>query len=171
VQPAEYAPEYSPAERVRFVGFGLAAGALVLAACQLWLFPLLREFSASAPCRSVFGFSGLAVLFHGMFVGIPGVAAALVGLLVGRRGAKVLRQGRHPPAGEKVFRRTLVVRGAKAKVLGWVQLLAALPVLGLAAWGAFQAQALLDQVPRNPARCAVSLTSCPAGSAHPARPC
>ncbi len=151
MQPIEYAPEYSPAERVRFLALGLAAGAVVVAVCQLWLFPLLREFSASAHCRSVFGFSGIAVLFYGMFVGVPLLVALLVGVLVGRRGVKVLRQGRLPPSGERVFRRTPVIRGVKAKVIGCVQLIAAVPLLGLAIWGTFQARALVDQFHRQPA--------------------
>ena len=150
--PIEYAPEYSPAERVRFLVFGLAAGAVVIAVHQLWLIPLLRAFSATAHCRSVFGFSGIAVLFHGLFVGVPLLVALLVGLVVGRRGAKVLRQGRLPPAGEKVFRRTAVIRGTKARLLGWVQLLAALPAFGLAVWGVFQAQSIVDQFHRQPTR-------------------
>jgi hypothetical protein len=160
MQAIEYAPEYTAAQRRRIVVLGVAAGALVLAVCQFWLFPMWREFSATAQCRTVFGFNGMAVLFHGLFVGLPLGSALLVAMLVGWRGAKVLRQGRIPPVGEKVLRRTPVVRGAKAKALGWVQLLAAVPLLGLAVWGAFQAQALLAEVQRHPARCA------PAHSLH-----
>ena len=143
--PVEYAPEYTPAQRLRIVVLGLVAGALVLAVCQFWLFPLLRAFAPAAHCRTVFGFSGVAVLFHGVFVGLPLSSALLVAVLLGRRGMKVLREGRVPPSGEKVFRRTPIVRGMKAKALGWVQLLAAVPLLGLAVWGVFQAQALVAQ--------------------------
>ena len=152
--PVEYAPEYTAAQRLRIVVLGLVAGAWVLALCQFWLSPLVRAFSASAHCRTVFGFSGVAVLFHGVFVGLPLTSALLVAMLLGRRGIKVLREGRMPPAGEKVFRRTPIVRGVKAKALGWVQLLAAVPLLGLAVWGAFQAQGMVAEVQRHPVRCA-----------------
>ena len=154
VQPVEYAPEYSHAERVRFVVLGTAAGALVVAGCQFWFFPLLREFSASAHCRNVLGVSGIAVLFYGVFVGVPLHAALLVGALIGRRGFKVLREGRLPPSGEKVFRPTPVIRGAKAKLLGYVQLFAAAPLFGLAVWGVVQAQATVQQAQQYPVRCA-----------------
>lgn len=154
----EYAPEYTAAQRLRMAVMGVAAGAPVLAACQFWLFPLLRAFAASAHCRTLFGFSGVAVLFHGIFVGLPLGTALLVAMLVGRRGLKVLRQGRIPPLGEKVFRRTPVVRGLKAKALGWIQLLAAVPLLGLAAWGAFQAQAMVAEAQRHPVRCAPAVS-------------
>jgi hypothetical protein len=149
----EYAPEYSHAERVRLVVLGLVAGSLVISACQLWFFPALREFSQSADCRTVFGFSGVAALYYGVFVGVPTFAALLVGMTVGRRGVKVLRQERVPPLGEKVFRRTEVIRGSKARLLGYVQLFAAAPLLALALWGAFQAQANVDKAQQRPARC------------------
>ena len=38
-----------------------------------------------------------------------------------------------------------VVRGARAKVLGYVQLFVAVPLFGLSAWGAFQAESLVMQ--------------------------
>lgn len=151
--PVEYAPEYSRAERIRFVAIGAAVGATFIGACQLWLFPWLREFSASVSCRAVFGLSGTAVLFYSMFVGIPLHAALLVGVLVGRRGLRVLRQGRIPPVGERVFRRTPVIRGVKARLLGYLQLFAAVPLLGLAAWGVFQAESLVRQAESHPASC------------------
>jgi hypothetical protein len=154
VQPVEYAPEYSHAERVRFFVLGSAAGALVFVVCQFWFFPLLREFSASAHCRSVLGISGIAVLFYGVFVGVPLHAALLLGALAGRRGFKVLREGRHPPSGEKVFRPTPVIRGTKAKMFGYLQLFAAAPLFGLAVWGGFQAQGLVKQAQERPAQCA-----------------
>lgn len=154
VSSVEFAPEYSRAERVRFVVRWSAIGGLLVLACRLWFFPWLHQFSASAHCRSIFGVSGTVVLLYGAFVGIPLFACALVGVLVGWRGYKVVRQGRIPPAGEKVFRPTRVVRGAKAKLLGFLQLsTAALPFL-LAVWGSFQAHSLAAQAERAPARCA-----------------
>ena len=150
----EYAPEYSHAERVRFLVLGAAIGATLIAVCQFWFFPWLREFSVSASCRTVFGFSGIAVLLYGVFVGLPLQAALLVGVLVGRRGFRVLRQGRTPPVGERVFRRTPVIRGSKAKLLGYVQLFAAVPLLGLSAWGVFQADGLIRQAESRPMSCA-----------------
>lgn len=165
--PVEYAPEYTPAQRLRIVVLGLVAGALVLAVCQFWLFPLLRAFAPAAHCRTVFGFSGVAVLFRGVFVGLPLSSALLVAVLLGRRGMKVLREGRVPPSGEKVFRRTPIVRGVKAKALGWVQLLAAVPLLALAVWGVFQAQAMVAQAQRHPVRCAPAVSQLGALAAPP----
>ena len=156
VHPVDYAPEYSHAERIRFVVRGVIAGALIVAVCQLWFFPLLREFSADAHCRSVLGVSGIAVVFYGVFVGVPLQAALLLAAFVGRRGYKVLREGRLPPAGEKVFRPTPVIRGTRAKMLGYVYLLAAAPLFGMAVWGSFQAQLLVTEAHNRPKSCAAN---------------
>lgn len=149
----EFAPEYSRTERIRFLLQALAAGAAVMAVCRLWLLPWLREFSVSAHCRSWLGIRGTAVLFHGLFVGLPLLAALLVGAFVGRRGLKVLREGRVPPAGEKVFRPTPVRRGARARLSGCVQLLSAVPLVALAAWGSLQSRALVEQAAPRPVQC------------------
>ena len=151
--PVEFAPEYTKGERVRFVALGALAGAAVISVCQLWFFPWLRDFSASAPCRSFFGVNGIVLLMYGMFVGVPLLAAVLVGALVSRRGYKILRQGRVPPRGEKVFRPTPVQTGAKARWSGYMQLLSVVPLLGLTVWGAFQAQSLVANAAGTPVKC------------------
>ncbi len=150
----EFAPEYTRTERVRFVVLSLGAGAFLMLLCQLWLFPWLREFAASAHCRLVFGFKGTSLLFYGVFVGVPLLAALLLGTLVGRRGYRVLREGRIPPSGEKVFRPTRIRRGREAKLSGYIQLVSPVPLLALAVWGGFQAQALVVQAESTRERCA-----------------
>lgn len=150
----EFAEEYSPTERVRMVVVGLVVGAALIAAGKLWLFPWLGQFSASAACRSVLGLSGVTVLLHGLFVGIPLFSAILVGSTVGRRGYKILSQGQIPPVGEKVLRPTRIERGRKATVFGYVHILASAPLVALAVWGYFQAGELEGQIHIEPANCA-----------------
>ena len=154
--PVEFAPEYSKAERVRFLVLAFAAGALLVAVCQLWFFPWLRDFSAAAQCRSIFGINGTVLLFYGVFVGLPLHAALLIAATAGRRGYRILREGRTPPSGEKVFRPTPIIRGAKARLSGYMQIFCAAPLLALAIWGGFQAHALVTQTEAVPARCAAN---------------
>jgi hypothetical protein len=140
MQPTpEFAEEYTVRERVRFVLLGVLIGALLVAACKLWFFPWLKEFSAVAPCRTVFGVNGLTVLWYGLFVGLPLHAAVLVGVTSGWRGYKVLRDGQCPPVGERVFRPTHIRRGSAARRIGYWHLGACLPLLALALWGGLQA--------------------------------
>ena len=149
----EFAPEYTKTERIRFVLVAFAVGAAVTLASRLWFFPWLREFAASAPCRSVSGVTGTTALFYGLLVGLPLFLAVLVGAFVGRRGYRVLREGCLPPSGEKVFRPTPIRRGTKAKLPGYVQLFSFTPLLALALWGAFQARQLVAQAELRPVKC------------------
>lgn len=152
----EFAEEYTRRERVRFIVLGGLAGALVVAVGKLWFFPWLHAFSRSAHCQSILGVNGALILLHGLFVGVPLFGAIVVGCTVGRRGFKILRQGQVPPAGEKVFRPTRIVRGARAKALGLVHVGAALPLLALAAWGFFQPGQIARPALLPDASCAAS---------------
>ena len=163
--PVEYAPQYSRAERVRLIALGAIIVTPLMCALQFWFFPWLREFSATAACRVVFGTNALELLFYGLFVGLPLQAGLVVLALFGYRGFKVLRQGRVPPQGEKVFRPTPVLRGSRATVIGYLQLFAAAPVFALAVWGASEAGTLIKQAQGLPAHCA---PSAPAGGQLPA---
>ena len=155
----EFSEEHTNAERIRFVALGTLAGALVVAVCKLWFFPWLSAFSASAPCRSVFGFSGSAVLAHGLFVGMPLFAALLVIVTLGRRGLRIVREGRVPTSGEKVFRRTRIQRGAKAKIIGYAHVFAATPMLALSIWGTYQAETFARLSDRKPSACEAALSA------------
>ncbi len=154
----EFAEEHTNAERIQFVALGTLAGALTIGACKLWFFPWLSAFSASAPCRSVFGFSGATVLAHGLFIGMPLFAALLVIVTVGLRGLRIVREGRVPTSGEKVFRRTRIQRGAKAKVIGYAHVFAATPMLALSIWGTYQAENFARLPDRRSSACAAALS-------------
>lgn len=151
----EFAEEYSRRERIRIVVFGIVAGAVLVLAGKIWFFPWLQAFSATAACRTVLGLSGSTVLSYGLFFGLPMSVALAIGLSFGRRGFRILREGRVPPSGEKVFRTTRVERGARAKQAGLLQMLAVVPPFVLALWGLFQAEDMVGSAPLEPLNCAV----------------
>ncbi len=155
---AEFAEEHTDAERIRLVVVVALAGALFVAVCKLWFFPWLRVFSESAACRSVFGIDGATVLGYGLFVGIPLFATLLVVVTAGRRGVRIVREGRVPPSGEKVFRRTRIRRGAMATVIGYVHALSATPLVAMCIWGNYQVDAFARQLDRNRSECAAALS-------------
>jgi len=150
----EFAEEYSTNERIRIIGLGGVIGAVLIYLGDAWFFPWLTEFSASAACRTVFGVNGVLVLFYGLFVGLPLLVAIGIGISFGRRGIRILREGRVPPSGEKVFRPTRIARGAKAKTAGVMQLVAVIPPLALALWGFGQAENLARAALEQPQACA-----------------
>ena len=152
----EFAAEYTRIERIRFLVIGMLAGALVVLSSKMWLFPWLREFATSAPCRKVLGIEGVTVLWYGLFVGIPLQVAVLFIATVGWRGYKILRDGQVPPFNEKVFRPTRIRRGFKAKMIGYINLLAVFPPIALTIWGGFQAEELSSKTRSKVDVCAAS---------------
>lgn len=139
LQEAEFAPEYTPAERVRLIAIIVAVALALAAASKYWLIPALRAFADNAHCYEVAGVQGATLLFYGTMFGFPLLAAILTGAMFGWRGYKTLRDGQFPPLGEKVMQRTPVRRGRQARLIGWLHQLAFLPLLALACWGYVQA--------------------------------
>lgn len=102
---------------------------------------------------------GRFVVWYGLFIGIPLSAALIVAGTTGYRGYKVLRDGQAPPKGEKVFKPTRIVRGVKAKMIGYLQLFSFVPLLAFAIWGGFQAHAMSVVAQAKPNNCENSPTA------------
>lgn len=148
----EFAEEHSLPDKIRLIVIYLATGAAAVFVGKTWLLPAIHEFTITAHCREVLGFSGLSVLFYGLFVAMPLTVALLVGLTMGRHGYRVLRNGQLPPIGEKVFRPTRIERGRKAKLIGYAQMYSFLLPLAIAVWGLPQASGLIASFPAEVAR-------------------
>ena len=141
----EFAVEYSLRERIWLVGCYLTVAGTFALLWKLWLLPALSSFVATAACRSVFGFPGTTALLYGSFVGLPLLAALLVASTLGFRGWRILRDGQSPAIGAKVFRSTRIKRGAAARRIGYLHLLAFTPLLVIAIWGTFTANSLSEK--------------------------
>ena len=155
-QEPEFAEEHTAAERIRVVIIGAVTGALVILMGKSWLFPWFREFASSAPCRNIFGIEGVTVLWYGLFVGMPVAVTILVVSMFGWRGYKIIRDGQFPPAKEKVYRPTKIRRGKKARLIGYIHLLAFLPSLVLSIWGSYQAKEMLRTIHPSTSTCAAN---------------
>ncbi|MDQ1815399.1 hypothetical protein RBA41_19025 [Massilia sp. CCM 9210] len=135
----EFAEQYTPAERTRIrlliipPVIGVAVGA------KLWFFPWLAAFSATAECSDIGGVNGIVVLNYGLFVGLPLLIAAVVGLVFGIPGFKSLRSGQFPAPGSKVFSPRRILRGRLATLYGAARVLLTAACLGMAIWGCFAA--------------------------------
>lgn len=148
----EFTETYSRNERVRVVLLDAVLGAAALATWKWWALPWITDFADSAPCRSVFGADATTVLWLGLFVGLPALIAALLGLTLGRSGVAILRHGQYPPRGAKGFRPIRIRRGATARWIGYLHLLACVPFIAIAVRGYGQAGALSHLA--GPAQCA-----------------
>jgi hypothetical protein len=150
----EHAAEYTKRERVRFFAVSVVLGGAALVGARLWLFPWLGDFASNAHCRVVLGIPGTTALWYGLFFLFPLSVAAVLAGTFGRRGLKVLRQAQFPPAGEKVFRPTLIRRGAQARLIGYAHLLLVLLPVVLALWGLGQARSFEKTFSPSPGNCA-----------------
>ena len=136
MDPIETAPLYTRAERLRRLTIGAAIGAVVLGLVKLWLLPWFAAFAAAASCDVA------RQLVHAVLVGVPLLAAVAIGVPFGRIGLGILRERQFPRRGTKVFRPTPIRRGAAAKRIGVLHLVAFVPFVALALWGQVQASAL-----------------------------
>ena len=152
----EFAEQYTTAERIRFIIISIVFNGAIIAICKLYFFPWLNAFASSAHCRTFLGYDGLAVLWYGLFVGMPLSFAALVGGIFGYRGYKILRDNQMPPLHEKVFRPTRIVRGKKARLFGYFHLLAFTPLMAISIWGIPQAATMVSRTNSQPFNCAVN---------------
>jgi hypothetical protein len=152
----EFADEYTKQEKIRFVILYLTAGPFIYFTHEQWIFPWLRWYASTAYCHSVFGYSGILILW----VGLPIVSGLLIGACTVWPGIKTLKQGQYPPKGSKVFKPTKILRGKAATFRGSSLLLAPCLFVAVAIWGAFQ-------IPRMPEENSVKLdySVCKAGQA------
>lgn len=146
----EFADEYTKQEKIRFVILYLTAALFIYITHEQWVFPWLRWYASTAYCHSVFGYSGILILWAGLFVGLPIFLGLLIGTCTVWPGIKTLKQGQYPPKGSKVFKPTKILRGKAATFRGLSLLLAPCLFVAVAIWGAFQ-------VPRMPKENSVKL--------------
>jgi hypothetical protein len=155
-QSTEFAEQYTTTERLRLVALFIVSGFAIVALSKIYFFPSLNAFAESAHCRTILGLDGLAVLWYGLFVGMPLLCAMLVAGVIGFRGYRILRDSQTPPIGEKVFRPTRIIRGTKAKWFGLLQLLSCTPFLVIMIWGFPQATSMLEHAKSKPVNCSAT---------------
>ena len=138
------APEYTKRERIVLVVKHLAWVAPLFAVSKLWFFPWLESYAAKAHCYKYGLFTGVHVVFYGVFVGLPLLSAIIVFILEGRRSIRVIQLGQNPLPNEKVFKTTKYSYGLKAKVKPIILLGILLFLIGLSMRGVFWANDIID---------------------------
>ena len=143
----DYAPEYTTKERISIILKVLAwAGPLVLT-LQFWFFPWLKQYSANAHCYQYGNFTGLHIIFYGLFIGLPLLMACMLLILEGKRSINIIKLGQSPLPGEKVLRPTKYIYGTQAKLKAYLFFAIMILVLGLSVQGYFWAQPLITKIP------------------------
>ena len=146
-QPAPaYAPQYSRQERWRALALSLLFIVPVISLLQFVFFPWLRDFSAHADCRSLFGISGHSFVFSLTLAGLPLLLSLASIMYCLPQALKIFAGGQFPPAGAKTYRPTRIRTGRMAYAIAWLHIAFPLCLLLLALWGGVQAHALMQQL-------------------------
>ncbi len=143
--PIEYAPLYSRSERLKKALPTLAIAALIYWSYQRYFQQWLTWYLETMHCHQFFTLTGIEVLWLSMFVGIPMFCAMTIAIALLPTGYKTLRDKQYPPIGNKVFQKTKIVKGNKAKFKGWMHLLSPLIFVLFACWGYLQ----VEQMPTD----------------------
>ncbi|EGR1768205.1 hypothetical protein RII68_004735 [Vibrio parahaemolyticus] len=133
----EYAEEYTKKEKaIRFSAFFLL-GLAAIVLHKFWFLPLVSDFVERPHCYEFLGFNGADYLWDIVFVGLPfSLFIVFVFMLpVGIRGVK---EGRYPPKSMKVYKPTVVKRGAVAYLKSGICILAPVIALLFVIWGYHQ---------------------------------
>lgn len=141
----QQAPLYSKQERIRLIARYLVLTLLGWALNHYWSSPNLSQFSDTAHCYDYLGINGIAWLMYGVFVGVPLLIFIIFAGFGWPSGLRILRDGQYPAKGKKVLRPTVITYGIKAKLMGWLLILAPVMVLAIAIWGATQTETMLSQ--------------------------
>lgn len=142
-----YAPEYTTKERINIILKALAWAVPLFATLKFWFFPWLKQYSANAHCYQYGNFTGLHIIFYGLFIGLPLLMACMLLILEGKRSINIIKLGQSPLPGEKVLSPTKYIYGTQAKLKAYLFFAIMLLVLGLSVQGYFWVQPLIIKIP------------------------
>jgi len=145
----EYAEEFSKPERFKRIFLFLLLGILVLIINEKWYLPFIHWYADTVHCHTPFGYSGISVMWHSLFVGLPLFCAFIIGVVTVPIGYKGLMHGQFPPKGMKVYKPTKILRGWKGKVKSIFHLLIPTSLILFSVWGYFQVDKMPHEVPKD----------------------
>lgn len=138
----DYAEEYTNSEKLKRTILGLLLAAFVVVTHNKWVFPYISWYAATAHCHSLFDYSGIMVVRLSVFVGLPLIVGLLFFSIFARIGYQGLMHSQFPPPGAKVYKKTKILRGNRARIKSGCILAVPVLFLGLAIWGYFQMQSM-----------------------------
>jgi hypothetical protein len=116
---------------------------------KIWYLPFLNWYVDTVHCHKPFGYSGISVLWHSIFVGIPLFCAVIIGVVTVPIGYKGIIQSQFPPKGMKVYKPTKILRGWKGNLKSLFHLLVPAFLVLLSICGYFQVEQMPHEVPEK----------------------
>lgn len=156
----EFAPEYSKKECVILLLKHMAWAVPLFAITKYQFFPWFEAYAEHAHCYNYGNLTGTALVFYGLFIGLPLLFAILLFLLEGPNSIKIMRLGQNPVPGQKVFKPTRYKYGFRAKLKPIFLFICIAFFIGAAIKGIHSANQMIDMV--NPQE----LPACNKANAH-----
>jgi hypothetical protein len=143
----EYAEEFSKPEKFKRIFLFLLLAVLILIINEKWYLPFINGYVDTVHCRTLFGYSGITVMWHALFVGLPLFSAVIIGLVTVPLGYKGIIHKQFPPKGVKVYKPTPILRGWKASGKSIFHLLIPSLFILFSVWGYFQVEQMPHEIP------------------------
>ena len=134
----EYAPEYTSKEKLVRV---MSVGVLGVGVFGLYKFiakPYLEGIASDPECYEIMGISGVEFVWNLIFFGYPFLMFVLTVVLMLPLGIRGFIEGQFPPRGVKVYKPTVIRRGALGVFFSAVHIVLPASAFGLTVWGHFQ---------------------------------
>ncbi len=116
---------------------------------EKWVFPFISWYANTAHCHNPLGYSGIAVLWYTVLVGLPLFCSFIIGVVTLPLGINGLCDKQFPPKGFKVYKPTKILRGWKAKFKSIILLVMPLTLVLVSIWGYFQVDKMPHDVPKD----------------------
>ncbi len=152
---ADWAPQYSKAERIRLLLFHAAWAVPLFLLTEFFFFPWFERYVETAHCHHYGSLNGLELVVYSLFIGLPLGLALIVLAIEGRHSVRVLRLGQSPLPDEKVFRPARYVFGHRARIKPLIFFLLVVFLCGLSVQGFFWASAMIDTLSPDVSRCLI----------------
>lgn len=149
IKGEDYAPEYSNKERVHLAIKHLAWAVPFIVVINYYLRLAFDTYVVNASCYSYtffenIHFTGIHVVWYGIFFGLPMMFALILFILEGPRSISVIKLGQSPLPGEKVLRPTKYRYGARAKIRPLLFLVGLAFVIALSIYGLYKVNKMLS---------------------------
>jgi len=114
---------------------------------EKWYAPFINWYVDTVHCHTLLGYSGISIMWHLLFVGLPLSCALMIGIVTVPIGYKGLVHKQFPPKGMKVYKPTKILRGWKGNVKSIFHLLMPTFLILFSVWGYFQVDKMPHDVP------------------------
>lgn len=130
----KYAEQYSLKEKVVI----LSPVVVILLVVFYLVFFVLKELSQPIHCYELAGINAFSVVWGGLFIGFPVLLLLNLLYFEAKNMYSALFSGRYPHPNNKVFVKSKIITGVKARIKGFGLLVLFIFVICFGIWGGFQ---------------------------------